>query len=1053
MRRRRPVFLTLALVAACAGSGGSPAPRDRGPGKVGAAVTLPAGARWFQSAAEEAFWVTHDDTGDRVVAAGARLALKPSGEILSAAWERPTGNRFDALLGSLAVAPHLGGGFVHWTSSSLFRSTDYTGPWTPVELPAQSDLVLRGARNGPKSVVIMTESGPLAWLPGAVRATPLKDAGVHDIAALDASRAVRLDVFARAEVTTDGGATWVDASPFAGIAVRGIQVGSDELALEGYQGRYAVQRDGTLGDLESGYRPGSDYGKVFFTYFKGTRATERESFPWGWRETTPLQSAVLAGAALPDGTAFGAMQGVTARIDLKLGTVVSVATDWLPMSLQCQPVRVDDGVLFACIWDQYEGYGAYVLKSVNGQPPRLEHSFSDEGNFIADDHGAIAYVGSCEAKPKVIDFNDPSRFEAPAEAAPKLTLCVRRGEGEWVEREVDPPEGTTMFGWVPRKDGSAVALVLAGETEEGATLPPLRGAPRVSDRGSVRVIRLHREFEGWYWSKPPARGYRGGRSASSIVDKTFRVTEGGGLLGWLATATESSSDEPGVRAPVTLDAEGKPTVRELPPDLAATAVTGDFGIAVTRTGRLFETLDHGLSWRDAGISPVPPQWFSGGCSALGCALGGMVRLGWGEQGVQASVSVGREPPADPAPPIVPRLKCVPVGAPIALPVPPPVPPGAKMSLVTGYGETVEIVRDASAPEPPPPSATASPYGPYGMPPPSPTSTSAATAPTSSAAAGKPVKVTAPTLRTHTLIWRLPFDPFAEPRRLNATDASLVATNRRATATPLLAEDGQVALLVFADASELLVGASQVSVLPPFELRRYMYTDTSAMTGLTLGADRALILADLRRRTTLEEHGKAPQPPPFYVGLERDLLRRRQLSLARREDGATGVLVFDGSAPETVGVAEVDRQGASIGPVQRLAPWSTLTAGDDPRCDRRRGWRGLVVMDPVAWLALDPTGLPGTTLGRQGIARVLWGEERVCLEGLDVVAFDSRRRLDSGASALVARWSSGAGKGGATGATGAALRSPELRQGLRCPIESPGVGAPGAATVVDRKAVR
>jgi hypothetical protein len=1037
MPRRRHALLTLAFVASCAGTGGSPGPRDRGPARPGEAALAPSGARWFQSAPEEAFWVTHDGAGDRVVASGARLALAPSGEVVSAAWERPTGDRFDALLGSLAVAPHLGGGFVHWTSSSLFRSSEFTGPWSPIELPAQIDLVLRGARNGPKSVVVMTETGPLALYPGAGRATPLKEAGLHDIAALDASLAVRLDVFSRAEVTTDGGATWVDASPFAGIALRAIQVAPDELALEGYQGRYVVQKDGTLGELESGYyRSGVDSGRAFSTYFKGTRATERETWPWGWRDTTPLQAAVLAGAALPDGTAFGMMQGVTARVDVKLGTVVSIATDWLSQSLQCQPVRVDDGVLFACIWDQYEGYGAYVLKSVDGQPPKLEHSFSDEGHFVADDHGAIAYVGSCEAKPRAIDFNDPSRFEAPSEPKPKLTVCVRRGAGEWVEREIDPPEGATMYGWVPRKDGSAVALVLAGDGEEGATLPAARGAPRVSDRGSVLVIRLEREQEGWYWPKQQQqRGYRGGRGGSSIVDKTFRAAPGGELHGWLTSSSESS-DESGVRVAVTLDAEGKPTVGELPPDLAAMAATGDFGLAVTRTGQLFETLDHGLSWRAAGISPIAPQWFSGGCSALGCTLGGMVRLGWGDHGAQATVSESREAPADPPPPGVPRLKCAPVGAPIALPAPLPVPPGAKLNLTTSYGETVEIVRDASAPEPPPSPAASpyGPYGPYGLP------AAPTAAPTSSASAGKPVKPTAPTLRTHTLIWRLPFDPLAEPRRLNATDASLVATNRRATATPLLAEDGQVALLIFADASELLVGASQVSVLPPFEQRRYMYNDTSSMTGLTLGPERALILADLRRRTTLEEHGKAPQPPPFFIGLERETLRRRHLSLARREDGATGVLVLDGTAPETAGIAEVDRRGAIVGPVKRLAPWSTLTAGDDPRCDRRRGWRALVVIDPAVWLALDPIGLPGATLGRQGLARVLWGEERVCLEGLDAVATDTRRRLEAGASALVARWSSGAGKGGATAA---ALRSPEVRQALRCPIESAGAAEPKA----------
>jgi hypothetical protein len=247
--------------------------------------------------------------------------------------------------------------------------------------------------------------------------------------------------------------------------------------------------------------------------------------------------------------------------------------------------------------------------------------------------------------------------------------------------------------------------------------------------------------------------------------------------------------------------------------------------------------------------------------------------------------------------------------------------------------------------------------------------------------------------------------------------------------PLLTERGEVALLLAPDGGELLVTPSDVVTLPPFDPRRYSFGESAAVTGQLLGRERPLVLGDMRRRTSLEEHGPLPHRPPLYVALDREQLRRRTLAIGRRDDGAIGILVLDGPAPETAGVAELNRSATSLLPVARLAPWSTLTPATDARCKaaQKGAFRALIVIDPSRWLDLDARSLPGVELGSQGMALVRWGPDRVCLEGLDLTARDARRRSDAGPFTLVAKWS-GSGKGAA-----ASLRWEQLKQPLRCSL--------------------
>lgn len=1064
MSRRKLGSIALLLAAAgCAAPAGAPPVEPRGAGQPAGEVL--GNPRFFQVAPDDAFWVTHDASRDRVISTGVRLELSPSGEVLASAWEGDKAHNGDILLGGLAVASHLGGGYLFWTQSRVFRSADFTGPLVPVGLGVvdAADTTIRGIRNGLRGAVIVTDAGPRELLPGANVATAFSDPGVSDFAALDAARAIRLDALGRTAWTIDGGKTWSDATPITGVGVRALVVSPDELWFETWQGRALLTKDGTVTEPEGNAYRYVDYARPFQMALRGTRAERDDQFWWGYREMQPLQAAMTSGVRLADGSGFGVLRGAVARVDLATGKVLTVATDWLPNGIDCQPLPMDGEVLFACTWDDYQA-GGYVLRSDGTEPPRVERLFTDNGAFVTDDAGGFGYTGSCKAEQK---FVDPDRYygrygryghygyEGEEEnLSVEPVFCVRRGWGDWVERRLTLDEDTSLLAWIPRKDGTAVALVRG--TGRGEALPDTaRSSQRETAQNGVRVVRVFREVEGWFWGAQQVRSYysRGG-GPQSIIDRRYRVLDDGTIVGWLASSDGGDSySYQNARQWVggALRPDGRTEVFELPATPLQMAVTGPWGVLTTREGKLFETLDRGRTWRLAGVTPLAPGTMQGVCSALGCAFATGARVGWGTPSTSPLVSAEKraEPPKGKE--FVPALRCQPQGMPRAeqstvSPAVATLGSRAKLVLQTQFGATLEMIRET-----PDAVSSASPYAyPYrhGYPPPPPPPVATATPSASAAASSKPVAKAAP-VRTHTLVFRPPLDPLAPIVRHNATNASISGYRGRNQAITLLGAGGEVSFLLFADTNEALVDRNDIVTVPPFDGRRYYYYDTTAaLPGLRTASNRALIFGDFRRRgswSMLEEHGAAPQRPPFYFALDRDANRRRVATIGRRDDGSLGLIVLDGAAPETVSVSEFDRVATVLGPLTKLAPWSSLVTADDPACSAdKKGYRALVPLDPSVHFMLDSSELPGVSLGKQGIALVRWSEERVCLEAVDLAVLDPRRRPDSPAGEnLVIRWAAapsakGAAPGTSPRASSAgeavgALRSLELMQPLTCSL--------------------
>jgi hypothetical protein len=1040
---RLPLVGLLALTA-CSGPAPRPAPAASTPAPAATSLVPPktrAGARLFQNSIDDAFWVSHEPDRDRLITGGVRFELSPSAEVLAEAWEIELARTGDPLLGALAIAPHLGGGYLHWNRTRLFRSDTFTGPLRPVATAgALGDGNIRGARNGTRSVVIFSEAATAELLPGSDRLTRPTEAGLIDLAALDARRAVRLDALGRTATTSDGGATWIDATAATGLSSKNLVVEPSVIGVETWRGRFELGAEGRLGPLDGNTRGNNSGARAFQPLLRGSRVDDRDAW-WIWRETPAVQSAVFGGALLAPGHALALAQSAAADVDLNTGELSRAITDWPTPSLLCSAAPARDGALVVCGWEVYQGYGAYVLSTRNGLPPQVEHAFSDEGYFVADDDGALAFVGSCSAKARVFDPNDPTRQDMGTDIKPAPTICVRRGPGDWVERTVSLEPGTELYGWAARTDGTAVALVVDPRTEG---LPALKQGPEaVVERDGVRVVRVPAEMGGWMITRPswsPYGNYMGMRGPlGPLVDRRFHARADGSIEGWLAPPGVPDAGAM-VRAAVRIDASGSFTVLPPPPRAAAMITTGDFGVAVSTTGELFETLDHGHSWQAAGPSPLPPSMLSGACSALGCAFGSMTRLGWGAPRVVPAVRTEDLPalPADPPAPV--RLACTETGMPEPL-AGEAASPSDKRPLAswpTGWGDTIELTREGPEPQ------GEEPQGPHESDPkppvplllggtPQPTATPSATP---SAAPKAPPARRAPALRTHTLLYRPPFDPDAGTLRLDATSASFEEA-RRATITPLLGADGEARLFFVGERSEVIIGPERITTLPLYEQHRYSSMESAPLAGLLIAPDRALLMGELRRRVTIEDHGPEPLRSPLILGPDRDAMNHRAMVLARRDDGTMGLILWDGTPPSAVAVALLDVKSSFVGERMPLAPWSTAVPADDPRCKKdERAFHALVPVTPSAWLALAPGSLAGVELGSEGAALVRWGASRVCVEAVDLGVID-RRADNNGSSAanLVARWESGKGK-----KPGATIRSSERKQALRCRLESAAEGA-------------
>ena len=121
---------------------------------------------------------------------------------------------------------------------------------------------------------------------------------------------------------------------------------------------------------------------------------------------------------------------------------------------------------------------------------------------------------------------------------------------------------------------------------------------------------------------------------------------GDAVVGWVEAGGPVVGVKVGLDGKVSL---GKP-YGSLDPrkrtDGGAVLFSGRFALALGDAGLAHESIDGGKTWREVELPPLeehPGDAKTRGCSPVGCALRGWIRVGWGKPLVDDDLHVVRAP--------------------------------------------------------------------------------------------------------------------------------------------------------------------------------------------------------------------------------------------------------------------------------------------------------------------------------------------------------------------------------------------------------------------------
>src|SRR5690606_29907407 len=230
----------------------------------------------------------------------------------------------------------------------------------------------------------------------------------------------------------------------------------------------------------------------------------------------------------------------------------------------------------------------------------------DEPRYVADsEHGGLVVRGRCSSEPRV----EPGYY----------CLFSKQSLREIKVRGDVGAERVALF-----KDGTAAVIA-----------PPRRGAlatlTLVDRSGATRQKKLKLPKSG-----PLAKLLREG-----IWLDGFRATGKGKLAGWVAGA--------GPFVGIVIEPDGTVKGGKILEEVERTFLSGRFALLRAQYGQALQSVDGGASWmevatlepteRDAVYVPNSEQ----GCSAIGCATGQWLRVGW-SQPKQRARTTAVEPP-------------------------------------------------------------------------------------------------------------------------------------------------------------------------------------------------------------------------------------------------------------------------------------------------------------------------------------------------------------------------------------------------------------------------
>jgi hypothetical protein len=537
--------------------------------------------------------VLHDGSR-RLLAFGLRLvqgadgSLTVSDELLPAA----RGARFAEL------PERLGGGYLFWIATSsgtlLYRAPSWTAKLEPLAqldfevdrfVPGFDRLLVLPKRDADyRALDLRTgEAAPPLGLP------PAPSYGA--MAFIDGWFGAVQVPLRGTLLSFDAGSSW---HPL-GMPVSSFEQAGEALALSTPTGDYLLDARGQLSHVAD-----RDQQKISeAARAELSRAITPPGATNGRGAGSMLETAVLGGAPDGAGAAFVATGGALLRVALDTGRVLERRERAYASPGDCQGVRLDGGVGFVCgqgrevtrIYRVTQPLGLALVRELTGA-----RAVSDSGS------GSLVVHGPCDAAPSAdrhcIVRGDGSSVEVPTRGERERVVAL--ADGRIVV--VTPPEANRAGALSVWKDGAVTRVPLVANA-----------------RDARQKLLLHQGvwLDGMVELKP------------------------GVISGWVVGA--------GPFAGIELSLDGKLTVRRVQDNAERALFAGKRALSLGENGLGAESTDAGAEWQAVELppefdikSPGPP--LRQGCSAVGCAFAGFLRVGFFDGHAARTLAMPATPP-------------------------------------------------------------------------------------------------------------------------------------------------------------------------------------------------------------------------------------------------------------------------------------------------------------------------------------------------------------------------------------------------------------------------
>lgn len=447
--------LTCALWAGC---------RSEVPSELPAPVTPPAPRVPAPAAAKPPpVWVVSAASLRRHRALAPRADAVPEGAILDGLRVSfPDGRVADdvaepALVAGSRVPQHLGGGYLFWSATGVYRARSLLArlePLTSLSAP------VRRASFGPGMLLLHLNGGArhAVELPSG-RTLRMPRIGLIDVATAGPRAHLALVEPDRLFV----GPSASELQPQAQVAVDSLMPGDGEVWLHDASGRaFRLAADGSFG--------------AFDRIPARLRQTQLGDDPrWPVNNETPLERAVRRGVPIGDRLALVDAGGAMAWVNLATGELGELGRRFLPEGSSCRLFPLERDIVATCT----SRGGTLFASGLAGPEPKLERSFVSSGPFFFAGTGTVLHASPCSSRPD--------------EAG---SLCLRGTDGHWRSLRVPGAGGDggspthVVQRWLPKRDGGALGIV--DSPKRGVLELPSGTFTAFSDKAHERITRLMR---------------------------------------------------------------------------------------------------------------------------------------------------------------------------------------------------------------------------------------------------------------------------------------------------------------------------------------------------------------------------------------------------------------------------------------------------------------------------------------------------------------------------------------------------------------------------------